>query len=97
MSGFGVLALALRQRNIHKDSFTSEVFQQIVITVNTIPLEETGAKFNTEIAKRDNSIGPAEALLDRPPLMFSNLSLSVADILRSNEILPPDKKTTNQK
>lgn len=92
MSGFGVLALALRQRNINKDSFTSEVFQQIVITVNTIPLEETGAKFNTEITKRDNNIGPAEALLDRPPLMFSNLSLSIADILRSNEISPPDKK-----
>lgn len=92
MSGFGVLALALRQRNINKDSFTSEVFQQIVITVNTIPLEETGAKFNTEITKRDNNIGPAEALLDRPALMFSNLSLSIADILRSNEISPPDKK-----
>ena len=88
MSGFGVLALALRQRNVNKDSFTSEVFQQIVITVNTIPLEETGAKFNTEITKRDHNIGPVEALLDCPPLMFSTLSLSVADILRSNEISP---------
>ena len=92
MSGFGVLALALRQRNINKDSFTSEVCQQIIITVNTILLEETGAKFNTEITKRDNNIGLAEALLDRPPLMFSNLSLSVPDILQLNEISPPDKK-----
>ena len=34
ISSFGILALALRQRNVNQDVFSSEAFQQIISAVN---------------------------------------------------------------
>lgn len=85
ISSFGILALALRQRNVNQDVFSSEAFQQIISAVNAVPLE----KFSANSVQQFHHAGSPVI----PPVQTpKRTSLSTTDIFESSEISPPEKK-----
>ena len=75
----GILALALRQRNINHDLFASTGFKRMISAVNTVALEQFGA----------NSVLQCDGL-STPNVERTNLSTT--DIVEAAEISPPEKK-----
>ena len=78
ISSFGILALALRQRNLNKDLFASEAFQHKILAVNTVVLEKSA---------REPTLcnGASTSNVKRT-------SMSTTEIVESSEISPPEKK-----
>ena len=79
ITSFGILALALRQRNINHDLFASTGFQRMISAVNAVALEQFGA----------NSVLQCDGL-STPNVERTNLSTT--EIVEAAEISPPEKK-----
>lgn len=80
ISSFGVLSLALRQRNLNKDLFSSEAFKEIISVVNAVPLEKFGANFVNQLHGGTNRVQTPK-----------RTCLSTTDIVESCKISPPEK------
>ena len=79
ITSFGILALALRQRNINHDLFASTGFQRMISAVNAVALEQFGAN---SVLQCD---GPSTPNVERT-------NLSTTEIVEAAEISPPEKK-----
>ena len=79
ITSFGILALALRQRNINHDLFASTGFQRMISAVNAVALEQFGAN---SVLQCD---GPSTPNVERT-------NLSTTEIVEAAEISSPEKK-----
>ena len=79
ITSFGILALALRQRNINQDLFASTGFQRMISAVNAVALEQFGAN---SVLQCDGPSTPND----------ERTNLSTTEIVEAPEILPPEKK-----
>ncbi len=78
---FGILALALRQRNIDQTLFKSGAFKQMISSVNTIALEKYGANSVQQFDDPSSNVETPK-----------RSRWSITDIAESTEISPPEKK-----